>query len=59
VTVIRGLAPEANDLLELLSRLKSDCGAGGTIKDDCLEIQGEQLDRIREILSSRGYRVKG
>ena len=59
VTVIRGLAPEANDLGELLSRLKSDCGAGGTVKDDCLEIQGEHLDRVREILSGRGYRVKG
>lgn len=59
VTVIRGLAAEANDLPALLSRLQSRCGAGGTVRDDCLEIQGEHLDRIREYLLEIGYRVKG
>jgi translation initiation factor 1 len=59
VTVIRGLPAESNDLANLLSRLKSDCGAGGTIKDDCLEIQGEHLERVRDILGQIGYRVKG
>ena len=47
VTVIRGLPAEGNDLDELLTRLKSQCGAGGTIKDECLEIQGDHLDRVR------------
>jgi len=59
VTVIRGLSSKANDFADLLSRLKSQCGAGGTIKDECLEIQGEHLERIRDILSQIGYRVKG
>lgn len=58
VTVIRGLSAAASDLPELLSRLKAACGAGGTIKDDTLEIQGEHLDRIREVLGQIGYRVK-
>jgi translation initiation factor 1 len=58
VTVIRGLAAAKNDLPALLTRLKSQCGAGGTIQDDSLEIQGQHLERIRTVLSELGYRVK-
>ena len=58
VTVVSGLTAAANDLPELLSKLKTVCGAGGTIKDDTLEIQGEHVDRIRDVLSKVGYRVK-
>src|SRR5262245_19965056 len=47
VTMIRGLPALGNDLPELLSRLKSQCGAGGTLKEETLEIQGDHLDRIR------------
>ena len=59
VTVLRGLPQEGNDLPELLSQLKSSCGAGGTLKDETLEIQGDHLDRFRELLQQIGYRVKG
>jgi translation initiation factor 1 len=59
VTVIRGLSGRANDLPTLLSQLKSQCGAGGTIQDDCVEIQGEHVERIRKALSELGYGVKG
>jgi translation initiation factor 1 len=58
VTVIRGLPAAENDLPELLSRLKSQCGAGGTIQENSLEIQGEHMDRIRAALTDLGYRVK-
>src|SRR5207253_2228330 len=58
VTVIRGLPAQNNDLPALLSRLKSQCGAGGTLQEDCLEIQGEHVDRIRATLIELGYRVK-
>jgi len=59
VTVVRGLPADGNDLAELLTALKSHCGAGGTLKDDELEIQGEQLDRVRHKLQEIGYKVKG
>jgi len=59
VTVIRGLTERANDLPALLSQLKSQCGAGGTIQEDCVEIQGEHVGRIRETLTAIGYKVKG
>ncbi len=58
VTVIRGLPAASNDLPALLSRLKSQCGAGGTIQEDCLEIQREHVERIRGALSRLGYEVR-
>lgn len=59
VTVVRGLELPESDLAELLTALKTQCGAGGTIKDECLEIQGEHLDRIRQHLAQLGYRTRG
>ncbi len=59
VTVVRGLPAEGNDLPALLTDLKTHCGAGGTLKDEEIEIQGEHLDRIRTRLESLGFRVKG
>ena len=59
VTVVRDLPAEGNDLPALLTELKNACGAGGTMKDEALEIQGRQLDRVRETLAEIGYRVKG
>jgi translation initiation factor 1 len=59
VSAIRGLSAAESDLPKLLSRLKTACGAGGTLKDDVLEIQGRHLERIREVLAEIGYRVSG
>ena len=59
VTVVRGLPAEENDLPALLGQLKTACGAGGTVKDDLLEIQGNHLARVRDLLAGLGYRVRG
>lgn len=59
VTVVRGLKPDETDLQDLLTDLKNTVGAGGTLKDDVIEIQGEQIERVRDRLSKIGYRVKG
>ena len=59
VTVVRGLPAEENDLPALLAQLKAACGAGGTVKDDLLEIQGKHLDRVRDLLANLVYRVRG
>ena len=59
VTVVRGLPAEENNLPGLLGHLKAACGAGGTMKDDELEIQGDHLDRLRGLLADIGYRIRG
>ncbi len=59
VTVVRGLPAEGNDLPGLLAQLKSACGAGGALKEDGMEIQGNHLERVRHMLSEAGYRIRG
>jgi translation initiation factor 1 len=58
VTVIRDLASENDSLAELLVNLKNSCGAGGTIKDDTIEIQGDHSERIRQLLSGLGFKFR-
>ncbi len=58
-TVVWGLSPEKSDLNELLSRLKSACGAGGTlVEENQLELQGDHLQRVKDELAKIGYRVR-
>ena len=58
VTVVRGLAAADSDLPDLLTRLKNHCGAGGSLQDEILEIQGDQNTKVREFLGKLGYRVR-
>ncbi len=55
VTVIAGLDPEANDLNELGGRLKNACGAGGTVKEGRIELQGDHLGAAETALQAIGY----
>ena len=59
VTVVYGLPRNTEFLQELSRDLKRACGAGGTVLDDGVEIQGELRERVREALMKRGYVVKG
>ena len=58
VTAIRGL-PERGPALEgRMAELKRLCGAGGSLRDGVVEIQGDHRERIAERLRSLGYTVK-
>jgi translation initiation factor 1 len=58
VTVIGGLQHDPATFETLLKRLKQQCGAGGTVKDGELEIQGDHRQRVAEALVALGYKVK-
>ena len=58
MTVVAGLSPTESDLSALLTVLKNACGAGGTVKDQAIEIQGDHLTRVSETLKKIGYRVR-
>lgn len=58
VTIITGFQSRPETLKALLKTLKSKCGAGGSVKDDTLEVQGDVVDRAIEILQQKGYRAK-
>jgi len=59
VTVVYGLPRNDDFLRELSQELKRACGAGGTVVDDGVEIQGDLRERVRDALMKRGYVVKG
>jgi predicted translation initiation factor SUI1 len=58
VTVVSDLALGEPETLALAARLKERCGTGGTVKDGCIEIQGDQRDRVAAELEMLGYKVK-
>jgi translation initiation factor 1 len=58
VTVVSGLSGQETDLAGLLAKLKAACGAGGSLEDENLVIQGDQAERIGNVLRQVGYRVK-
>lgn len=58
VTTISGLHLRAAELAELGAMLRRRCGTGGTIKDEMIELQGDQRDAVSAILRELGYQVK-
>ena len=58
VTMITGFQSSAETLAKLLKHLKTQCGTGGTVKEDSLEIQGDHRDKLLQILTQLGYKTK-
>lgn len=58
VTVVRGLALDADALAAVGKQLRHACGAGGSAKDGVLEIQGDHVERVMAWLTGAGHRVK-
>ncbi len=58
VTIITGISLSHSQLLKLSQQLKQKCGAGGTVKNDVIEIQGDHRNALLEELKKKGYKVK-
>lgn len=58
VTLVKNLVLSEEELKALAKELKQECGTGGTVKEGVIEIQGEQRERIAEVLRRLGYKVK-
>ena len=56
VTVAKGFKgiglPEKK---ELAKRIQKECGVGGTVKDGCIEIQGDNREAVVRILTEAGF----
>src|ERR1044072_3906369 len=59
VTVVYGLPQNPEFLKQLSQALKRACGAGGTVVDGGVELQGDLRERVRAALVAQGYVVKG
>ena len=59
VTQAIGVPADAATLAELTQTLKRLCGAGGALKGDTIELQGDHRDKIAEKLVALGYTDTG
>ncbi|WP_448215469.1 stress response translation initiation inhibitor YciH [Endozoicomonas sp. 2B-B] len=58
VTVISGLPLAGNDLKAYAKTLKKRCGGGGSVKDGNIELQGDHVDVMVDVLKKAGYDAK-
>ena len=59
VTVVDGLPDDTAWLAGLAKEWKKACGTGGSAGTGSIELQGDQRERLRELLVKQGWRVKG
>ena len=58
VTLITGIPLEGAALKTYAKKLKAACGAGGALKGDVVEVQGDHRDRLVPLLEAEGWTVK-
>lgn len=58
VTLVSGYVGSDDDLTDLSRLIKQRCGVGGAAKDGEIIIQGNQVEKVKEILRSLHYGVK-
>ncbi len=58
VSVVTSVPLAGAELDKLARQLKQRCGAGGTVRDGTIEIQGEHRDALVTALESKGWTVK-
>jgi len=51
--IVTIIGPVTGDAALLLKELKSFCGAGGTLRDEFVEIQGDQTQRLQQFLVAK------
>ena len=57
-TVIKGYVGNNNEIRELAKELKKKLSVGGTVKNGQIIIQGNYREKIIDILSNMGFKLK-
>ncbi len=58
MTIIYGVDSHDLDVQALITKLKSKCACGGTIKDGKIELQGDHRTKVKETLEEMGFTVE-
>lgn len=58
VTLVKGLNLPTDELAALAKTLKAKCGVGGSVKEDTIELQTADRDKVKVLLEAQGHTVK-
>jgi len=58
VITISGLGLDSAALKALAKKLKKNCGTGGSVVGEVIEVQGDKRDTIKQVLEKNGFKVK-
>ena len=58
MTIIYGVDSHDLDIQALITKMKSKCACGGTIKDGKIELQGDHRTKVKETLEKMGFTVE-
>ncbi|MDF1880232.1 translation initiation factor [Sulfurimonas sp. MAG313] len=58
VTLIGPFQIKKEETTILLKKIKKSLGAGGAYKEDFMEFQGDCKERLRELFTAQGFRLK-
>ncbi|WP_105169305.1 stress response translation initiation inhibitor YciH [Pseudoalteromonas sp. T1lg23B] len=58
VMLVVGIDAQQHDLKKLAKTLKSKMGQGGALKDGIIEIQGDDREKLKQILETLKFKVK-
>jgi len=58
ITIIEGYTGADNDFKKLAKELKTKLSVGGSFKNDQIIIQGDYRDKIMQMLTEKGFKVK-
>jgi len=58
VTLVKGVALDPVALALLGKQLRAACGAGGTVKDGVIEVQGDHCELVMATLARLGHSPK-
>ena len=59
VTFVEGINEKEVDLKALSKELKSKFACGGTVKDGCIRLQGDNKELVKKTLREMGYTLEG
>jgi translation initiation factor 1 len=59
VTIIEGFTSHRERIEELARVFKINCGTGGAVKNNAIEVQGDFRKQASEFFKSNGFLVKG
>ena len=58
VSIIKGLDLAPDELKKLGSELKKKCGCGGAVKNGLIEVQTDDREKLKTLLTEKGYKAK-